>query len=280
MSKGRYHRLAIEAVDGQPVPDTSVSFTTQIGFLLGQQTFDEEPADLQRRRHHDDWNDHGEGDDAISVDAGKTRSGVDIVTSADLHVDNFGNRNFVGFTAPVPGRMSVVRVPAAQITEIAAGRKVAIKALSFNTFTVDASVAPVFAEALLTTGTMSDDGSSITSLNLTSPLVRTKMFAGQDNDFAPLFPKHGELLGRFVQWAIDKGVIENLFLVLRVPSTTPFPGVSGTPPLIGLDGGVAVNDRPIFGFSFLSDDGGVTFTRQTTFNFMFSLRLALIEDHP
>ena len=75
-------------------------------------------------------------------------------------------------------------------------------------------------------------------------------------------------------WAFSFDLIDNLFLVLRVPTTTPFPGVSATPPLIGLDGGVAVNDVPIFGLSYISDDGGTTFNRVPNFNFRFSLRLA------
>jgi hypothetical protein len=56
-----------------------------------------------------------------------------------------------------------------------------------------------------------------------------------------------------------------------VPTTTPFPGFNGLPPLIGLDGGVATNDVPILGRSFISDDGGATFTQNATFNFRFSL---------
>jgi len=68
---------------------------------------------------------------------------------------------------------------------------------------------------------------------------------------------------------IEDGEIENLFLVLRLPTTTPFPGISAIPPVIGLDGGVVVNDAP-FGNSYLSTDG-VTFNQVTNFNFRFSL---------
>jgi hypothetical protein len=56
-----------------------------------------------------------------------------------------------------------------------------------------------------------------------------------------------------------------------VPTTTPFPGTSGTPPLIGLDGDPNDNDVPIFGLSFFSNDNGVTFRQRTDFNFMFRL---------
>ena len=44
--------------------------------------------------------------------------------------------------------------------------------------------------------------------------------------------------------------------------------------LVGLDGNVAVNDSPIFGYSFFSDDGGVNWTRTNTYNFLFSLILS------
>ena len=67
---------------------------------------------------------------------------------------------------------------------------------------------------------------------------------------------------------IDDGSIENLFLVLKIPTTTPFPGVSAQPPLIGLN-----TTGTIFGQSFLSNDG-ITFTRRTDLNFMFSLVLS------
>ncbi|MFN0120419.1 MAG: hypothetical protein ACKV2V_07955, partial [Blastocatellia bacterium] len=67
------------------------------------------------------------------------------------------------------------------------------------------------------------------------------------------------------------GDIDNLFLVLRIPESGPYPGVSNQPPAIGLDGGVASNDVPINGLSYLSVNGGQTFVRNTTFNFRFGL---------
>ena len=74
--------------------------------------------------------------------------------------------------------------------------------------------------------------------------------------------------------AIEEGAIENLFLVLQVPNISPFPGVSGTPPLIGLDGGVAMNDVLLLGRSFASTNGGASWARQINFNFRFSLILS------
>ena len=95
-------------------------------------------------------------------------------------------------------------------------------------------------------------------------------FVGQDNDFAPFYFPLPSVLGRQVRRGIERGDIQNLFIVLRLPTTTPFPGVSGLPPLIGLDGGNATNDVPINGFSYLSTNG-TTWTQVNNFNFRFAL---------
>jgi hypothetical protein len=197
---------------------------------------------------------------------------VNIETGDDINIDNFGTRDFVGFTAAPAGRLYAVRIPAEQIAAAGEGRTLRLKAMAFHTGTVDASVAPTFAEAILTTGTVNADG-SIASVNLTHPFARVPTFVGQDDDLAPLFFRRGLVLGQIIQLGVRFGVIDNLFLVLRVPTPPPpFPGVSARPPLIGLDGGVAVNDVPIRGLSYVSDDGGTTFTQRNDFNFRFSLR--------
>jgi hypothetical protein len=76
-----------------------------------------------------------------------------------------------------------------------------------------------------------------------------------------------------VRTKIAHGDLQNLFLVLRLSTTSPPPGVSALPAVIGLDGGNATNDVPIFGLSYSSPDGA-TFTRNNTFNFRFSLIVA------
>ena len=149
------------------------------------------------------------------------------------------------------------------------GGDLLIQAAAFDTFVVDASVVPVFAEATLATGTV--NGSTAT-IDLAHPLARQTGFVGQDDDFAPFYFPFPDLLGKLVHLKIVHGDIQNLFLVLRL-STSPPSGVSATPPLIGLDGGNATNDVPIYGLSFSSPDG-VTFTRSNTFNFRFSLIVA------
>ena len=128
------------------------------------------------------------------------------------------------------------------------------------------SVVPVFAEALLTTGVVHSDGTA--SVDLENPLQRVTGFIGQNNDFAPFFFPDPRQLGERVRREIESGQIQNLFLVLQVPTTTSFPGVSALPPLIGLS---AV--EPLFGLSYVSDDGGVTFTPRLDRDFMFGLVL-------
>jgi hypothetical protein len=141
----------------------------------------------------------------------------------------------------------------------------------FDTAVVDASVVPLFAEAWLVPGTASADGSQAFP-DFANPLAQVSNFVAADDDFAPFFFKNPHDLGARVAQGIADGTISNLFLVLRLPTTPPFPGASGVPPLIGLDGGVAVNDVPILGLSYVSADG-VTFTRVTNFNFRFTLTL-------
>ena len=258
------YNVGIEAVDGAPVPASSVSLTAQIGAAFGQQNFNEEFWTV--------------GDAAIEVFPGLALPvagvpsinipNVNIVTNNQINVNNFGTRDFVGFTGSPAGRYYAVRIPASQIAAINPGGQIYIQAAAYDTFVSDASVVPVFAEAALATGTVSGTTATI---NLAHPLARKAPFVGQDNDFAPFYLPFPNVLGQVVRAKIANGEIQNLFLVLRLPTTTPFPGVSGLPPLIGLDGGNATNDVPILGLSYTSDDGGATFNQVTNFNFRFSL---------
>ncbi len=258
-----HYDIGVEAVDGLPVGSTSISYNAQIGDLFGQLDFNEEY-----------WTPNDSADEArpgeavaVPVQAGQTVDGIDIVTNRQLAVANFGSRDFVGFTAATPGRYYAVRVPASQILILDPSDGLVMQAATFQTYVSDASAAPVFAEATLVTGTVS--GSTAT-LDLAHPLVREADFLAQDNDFAPFYFPLPEATSAFVRQGIQAGEIQNLFLVLRIPTAAPFPGPSGVPPLIGLDGGVRFNDAPIYGYSYISNDG-VTFTQDAVENFMFSL---------
>lgn len=263
--KGQYS-VGVEPVDGQPVPATSISLTAQIGSIFGQQNFNEEF-----------WNNNLESSGElrlgqrknIPVLAGKTRSGVNITTGDSININNFGNRNFSGFINSPAGRMYAVRVPASQLAAINPTGGILIQAAAFNTLVVDASTTPVFARAVLATGVINPDTTA--TIDLATPLQIATGFIGQDDDFSPFYFHNPHDLGETVREGINNGTIQNVFMVLQIPTSLPYPGISGQAPLIGLDGGVAVNDVPIFGFSYLSNDGGVTWTRRNDFNFMFSL---------
>jgi hypothetical protein len=113
------------------------------------------------------------------------------------------------------------------------------------------------------------------TIDLAHPLVEKNNFVGQDNDFAPFYFRAPRAIGTAVLKGIERGEIQNLFIVLQVPTTTPFPGVSGQPPFIGFDGAGPPdgqpNDTDIFGLSFFSFDGGATWFRNQGFNIRFSL---------
>ena len=266
--KGNYD-IYVEALDGAPVPAANVSLSAQVGGLYGLLNFPEEY-----------WNGNNEGaievrtgeSKNVHVNEGEVQTGIDIVTNREININNFGTRDFVGFTGSPGGRYYAVRIPASQITAIAPGEDIYIHAAAFETILADQSVAPLFAEATLATGSVS--GATAT-IDLAGPLETTTSFLAADTDFAPFYFKNPHELGKRVRREIAEGRITDLFLVLRLPQA-PFPGVSALPPLIGLDGGVAANDVPIFGLSYTSDDG-VTFNQVANFNFRF--RLIVSETH-
>jgi hypothetical protein len=275
------YSVGVQAVDGDPVPAGSISLTAQIGSIFGQHNFNDEffnfrEADLERFP--------GFGK-PLFVWPGLTHGGVDFVTNRTININKFGNRNFGGFTSPPPpaapvppGRYYAVRLPAADFLAANPDPKVLVHSALFETLLVDASVVPRFSEALLTTGTVNADGTA--AVELARPLARMRNFVARDSDFAPLFFKDPASLGRQIRRGIDRGEIQNLFMVLRLPLEAPFAGVSAQPPLIGLDGVPGgTNDAPLFGLSYLSDDG-VTFRPDPRFNFRFSLVLSDPPAHP
>jgi hypothetical protein len=273
--KGNYD-VGAEPIDGSPATPGSISLTAQIGSILGQLNFNEErynnnKEDVLEVRPGQAKNVH--------VNPGKTDAAIDITTNRSLNINNFGNRNFVAFTGVPAGTMYAVRVPASQVSSViaavaASGGTIGFHSIAYDTAVLDASVAPVFAEATLTTGAINNAGANAT-LNLAEPLQRLTGFLASDDDFSPFFFKNGHELGRRIVAGMADGSIGDLFLVLRVPTGTPFPGVSNFPPLIGVDGNPGgANDVPIFGLSYVSTDGGATFVRRNDFNFRFSLVLS------
>jgi hypothetical protein len=268
--KGSY-AVGVEAVDGSPAPYTHINLTSEIGTLLEQMDFAEEfynghkEAAVERRP--------GEAKN-VHVIPGKVTGGIDITTARNININYFGDINGFGYTNASPGFYYAVHIPASKVSEAAAlaGGRIIFHSITFDTFLFDRSTVPVFGEAMLATGSIGPNGPVI---DLTSPLDRVTGFIGQDFDFAPFFFKNGNKIGRQVLRGIGDGTITDLFLVLRNPDVTPFPGVSQVPPQIGLDGVLTgTNDVEIFNRSYWSDDGGATFNLEPRFNFRFSLTLS------
>ena len=255
------YSVGVEATDGSPVAAANISFTCQIGNFFGQQNFIEEF-----------WNNNNEGaierepGDAknVHVNNGQTNAGTNITTNSVFNISGFGARTNIGFiNPPAGGFIYAVQFPASQVSALNGGNPTLIQAGLFDTTVVDASVPVVFANAWLAKGVVNPDTTA--TIDLVSPLDTSVTFIGQDLDFAPFYFKNPHDLSEVIRAGIADGSIQNLFLVLQI-NPPPFAGVSNQPPLIGLS-----TQAPILGRSFLSTNGGLTFTRRNDLNFRFSL---------
>ena len=249
------YNVGIEAIDGGPVSIFSINNTAQIGGFWGLQNFDEEFWTLGDAA--------SESRPGLSLPVAAvpsvTTPNVDVTTNVTNKAANFGGLDSVGFTGVPAGFWYAVRIPAAQVTALSPST---IHTGLFNTFVANASVVPVFARAQLTTGSV-NPGTGVATINTATPLREQAPFVGQDGDFAPLYFSNPTALTSQIMTGISGGTITDLFLVLQLPTTLPFPGVSGFPPFIGLDLG------PSSGTSYFSTTG-TTFS-PTSFNFMFAL---------
>lgn len=259
-------KIGVEAVDGVPVPSEAVNWTTLIGDIFGQQNFNDGLWGGPFESAHEE--NPGFAFPLLSL-PNFTVGNVNLVTNDQINIENFGSADFSGLLSAQPGSYYAVQFPASQISGVNPGGDLLIQEGAFGTSVPKASDVPVFAEATLTTGTVS--GSTAT-IDLAHPLARQTGFIGRDDDFAPFYFPSPAALGKLVRKKIDRGEIQNLFLVLRLPSL-PIPSASGQLPFILLDGGHTTNDVPIFGLSYTSPDG-VTFTRNSTYNFQFALIVA------
>jgi hypothetical protein len=263
LTQGNYN-VMVEAVDGQPAAAGNISFTCQIGNFFGQHNFMEEAWNNNKEGALE--RDPGDGKN-VHVNPGHVNGGNNMITNQVINISNFGALNAIGFINSPAGRTYAQQFPASQISAINPGQDILVQAGLFNTFLVDASVPPVFARAMLTTGVVNPDGTA--TVDLDNPLDIANGFLGQDGDFAPFYFKNPHELGKRVRRGIATGEIQNLFLVIQIPTSTPFAGVSGQPPLLGLN-----TTGTIFGMSFLSNNGQNPFTRITNLNFRVSLVLS------
>jgi hypothetical protein len=258
--KGLY-AVGVEAVDGDIDVGARISLTSEIGDAFDQQNFNEEFYNRGREDAREVR--LGEKFPVLVLPGKKLSSGIDIVTSDSININNFGDRDLLGGRNAVPGTLYAMQISASQITAVNPGGGLLIQGVAFDTGVADASVVPVFAKAALTTGTV--NGTSVT-IDLERPLAEKNNFVGREDDFAPFYFGAPRAIGAVVLKGIERGEIQNLFIVLQVPTTTPFPGISGQPPFIWIDGGLQNFDR-----SFFSLDGGATWSRIPNFNYRFSL---------
>ena len=258
--QGNYS-VGVEATDGSPAAAGNISFTCQIGNFFGQQNFIEEF-----------WNNNSEGaierdpGDAknVHVNNGQVNAGNNITTNSVINISGFGARTNIGFiNAPAGGFIYAMQFPASQITALNGGNPTLIQAGLFDTIPLDASVPVIFANAWLAKGVINPDTTA--TIDLVNPLDQQVMFLAQDTDFAPYYFKNPQDLSEVIRLGIADGSIQNLFLVIQIPPA-PFAGVSNQPPLLGLS-----TQAPILGRSFLSTNGGATFTRRNDLNFRISL---------
>jgi hypothetical protein len=253
---GNYSVLT-EATDGSPVAAANISFTTQIGNFFGQQNFIEEF-----------WNNQSEGvierepGDAKNahVNVGQVTAGVNITTNDVIQIQGFGARTNIGFiNPPAGGFIYATQFPASQISALNGGNPTLLQAGLYDTTVVDASVPVVFAKVTLSKGVINPDTTA--TIDLANPLASESLFVAQDLDFSPFYFKNPHDLSEVIRLGIADGSIQNLFLTIQI-LPGPFPGVSNQPSLLGLS-----TQAPILGRSFLSSNGGLTFTRRNDLNF-------------
>lgn len=261
------YRVGVEAVDDFPVGHANVNLNTILAFELGQDHFPEEYYDGPT----EGMIERAPGRSVpVRVRAGEVHGGVDIVTNQRVEIGTFGSFDSLGLTTAQGGSYYAVRIPEERFLEADddLDGDAILQGAEFLTGVERSSDVPVFAQALLTRGTVHPDGSA--TIDLRSPIVRERPFVAQDFDFSPWYFKEPEEVAHAVRKGFARGRIDDLFLVLQLPD-----GGSALP-LVGLDGGPA-NDVPISGDSFVSTDGA-SFSPVTEFNFMFRL-LASAEPH-
>ena len=244
-------------MDGDPAGAFNISLTAIAGNLFGQLDFEEEF--WRKGLKESDFEDQPGKGDKVKVKKGQTTAGVDFLSNVTARLPGTLFNDFVGFTGQGPGDQYAVRFPGASVNALLAGNATLHTGLYF-TFVSDHSVVPKFGEARLA-GTEIDGAGNLV---IERVLKKDKVFIGQDSDYTPFFFKRSKSLSKKIKKDIAKGKYDDVALILELPSGV-FPGVSGLPPLIGLD-----SSAP-FGNSFISTDGGATFVPIATFDFAFDL---------
>lgn len=260
-----FYRLGIEAVDGAPVSADVVNLTTGAGSRSGQARFLEEFFNGDKESAVEVRPGFGVLVPALPSGLAGSLPDLRLITNQVVDLGSgAGRRN--EFREVLPGDFLAVRFPAELIRSATGDEKFAAVAARFNTVLADRSTVPLFEQALLVSGTV-DEVTGIAQLDLGFPLARSKPFIGQDNDDAPWYFAFPRLLGELLRQKIDRGEIQDVFLVLEGPKE-PLPGVSQRGPFLGID-----EAAPFAGRSFSSTDG-VIFRREEGADFLFGLLLS------
>lgn len=262
------HLVGLEGVDGTPMFASNINETAIEGSVNRQVDFVDEFFD--RGTEEDGEHQPGRGVPIAVPTEGQGAQGIDFVTEASDFLRPFdtisigpGRADIFVFGAATPGFYFAVQFPAQELEEVLTDRELTLVAGRFHTLEFTRSLVPRYEEALLTTGRVLADGTA--EIDVHRPLVREAPFIGDEDDFTTLyFPASQGLTAGIVQ-DLAEDHLENLFLVLRVPLESPFPGVFGLPPLVGSN---RSDPEDIRGRSFISSDGLVFYpTDQDDFRF-------------
>lgn len=256
------YNVGIQALDGSPVSSGQVSLTTTIGGLFGQQTFDR--AFWNPRLSQGLTPVYGEAAPVLAFPFTEARR-IDFRTERSIPVGNSEARAGFGFTDVAPGTYYVTSVPVQSLLQ-QFPNGFGVQGALFETRQGDSSVVPRFDLAAIVPGRVDANG-NILQIDMNRPLLKKTDFFALDTDLSPLYALNPKSLAERIRSGYRSGRFDTVFIVLRVPTTTPFPGPSARPPLIG----IAAANNP-GSFSYLSDDGGQTFDRV---NFGWRFRLSI-----
>lgn len=253
------YTLGIEALDGDPVPTTSVSTGAVIAGIVGQNAFPEEgfafnESDTEIRFAA-----------ATPIHAGRNgRSGLDFITNNELIQRNAGPTEFIG-TGAILGATEIVYAEMFDrdtVSQLIAEGNVPVAGL-FETGTLDGSLVPTFSEARLAIGRVNEDG----TVEFTSTIrtIRGDII-GQDNDGTRLTLQGAEGIPFQIRGEFNRDPEAQLFLVLEASDLVA--GPSGFPPAF------VQLDTQVSGTSFLSVDGAPL----TAFGSTFSVEIRYVNE--
>jgi hypothetical protein len=172
-----------------------------------------------------------------------------------------------------PGPLFAVRIPREQILAVDNGFGIVIQAATFGTWPIDSTDIATYASALITTGTVSEDGT--VTVDIANPLEKKAPVIGQDFDMTPLYARFPRALGWRAQHWLPL-FNQDLFVVLQF-SLDEYPG-SPEFSRYGILAKYAQPGETSAGTSYHSIDGGTTWVQEAPdFDYGFGLVVAPLE---